>query len=134
MNATLSLGSNAADAPRRVAHAAAIIAARFGTDAITAVFVTPDIHMAGRLSPFAPIPPYANAVAAVRMPAAPLLAAKPEVMNSELKALERELGRLPEHKMCGLVNIDIDLVTVGGCILRPADFLRPYYFPRALGL
>lgn len=134
VTAVLSLGSNAADAPLRVSAIAAVLASRFGVKAITRVFITPDIRMSVRRAPLSPVPQYANAVVVVGVPDVPLLSASIPVMIAELKALEVELGRRREHKEFGLVNADIDLVVGGGRIMRPADYLRPYYFPYALQL
>lgn len=126
----LSVGSNAAGSRLRVAQAMAVAGARFGSFGASDVFVTPDIH-AGVI-PLMPRPPYANAVMAVAVPRPPLLAASYIAFNSELKTIEYLLGRRKEHKQHGLVNIDIDAVVFGGHIMRPADWLRPYWNPRAL--
>lgn len=99
---------------------------------ITEVFVTDDIHMAHFRPPAKAPAPYANAVALVDVPRPPLAAASPACMALLMKGLEREIGRDPRHKDTGLVNIDIDLVTACGLILRPVDFMRGYYFPRVL--
>lgn len=126
----LSVGSNAAASRLRVAQAVAIAGARFGLLGTSSVFVTPDIR-AGVI-PLMPRAPYANAVMAVVIPRPPLLAASYIAFNSELKAIEYLLGRRKEHKQHGLVNTDIDAVVFGGHIMRPADWLRPYWHPRAL--
>ena len=132
LTAALSLGSNSADASRRVLTAAAILSARYGMVAATPVFVTPDIHMRERRAPLMPIPDYANAVAVIRMPRPPLAEADVSALVVALKALEQELGRRREHKQFGLVNADIDVVTVGRSVLRPVDYVRPYFYPRML--
>lgn len=131
---TLSLGSNAADAIRRVGHAAAILSGRMTVVAMTSIFVTPDIHATLLHPPLVGRPWYANAVACIQLPTPPLSIASIPALNAFLKDLEREMGRHKEHKAIGLVNIDIDLVAAPGRILRPADFLRPYYHPRVLTL
>ncbi len=134
VTAALSLGSNAADAAMRVSAIAAILSSRFGVTALTRVFKTSDIHMSALRPPLAPVPPYANAVALVRVPKVPLLSASWQDMTAELKVIETQLGRRREHKEFGLVNADIDLVVYGSVILRPGDFMRPYFFPYALEL
>lgn len=134
VTAALSLGSNAADASLRVSAVAAVIASRFGIRALTRVFMTPDIRMTQRRPPLAPVPSYANAVAIVSVPHIPRLSASVPAFVAELKGLEVEFGRRREHKEFGLVNADIDLVVYGSSILRPGDFLRPYFYPHALVL
>ena len=49
-----------------------------------------------------------------------------EEVRLELKEIERKLGRLPEDKAKGIVRIDIDLLTYGEQILKPADLERDY--------
>lgn len=126
----LSVGSNAAGARLRVARAMAVAGARFGWLGASDVFITPDIR--ADIIPLIPRPLYANAVMAVAIPRPPLLTASYSAFNSELKAIEYLLGRRKEHKQHGLVNIDIDAVVFGGHIMRQADWLRPYWHPRAL--
>lgn len=126
----LSVGSNAAGSRMRVVQAMAVAGARFAWLGASDVFVTPDIR--ADVIPLMPRPPYANAVMAVAIPRPPLLTASYIAFNSELKAIEYLLGRRKEHKQHGLVNIDIDAVVFGAHIMRPADWLRPYWHPRAL--
>lgn len=128
--ALLSVGSNAAGSHMRVAQAMAVAGGRFGVLGASAVFVTPDIR--ADVIPMMPRTPYANAVMAVAIPRPPLLSASYPSFNAGLKEIEYLLGRRKEHKQHGLVNIDIDAVTFDGYILRPADWMRPYYHPRAL--
>lgn len=134
VRALLSLGSNAADAYRRVAALGAMLASRYIVEAQTRIFVTPDIHMSILKVPQSGVPAYANAVVRICMPRVPLRSASTAEFNHDLKAIEYEAGRRKEHKEFGLVNADIDQVIVGSRILRPADFLRPYFFPAALEL
>lgn len=48
-----------------------------------------------------------------------------EVRN-ELKRIEKNLGRIPEHKFNGQVLIDIDLILWNDIILKPKDWERDY--------
>lgn len=134
VTATISLGSNASDARCRVAQAIAELASRYCLTAATEIYITNDIGMIMHCFPLKAKARYANAIVKIDMPAAPLAAASAPGMNAALKELERNLGRLKEHKAAGLVNIDLDLVTEGRRILRLADYLRPYYFPGVLSL
>ena len=45
---------------------------------------------------------------------------------ARLKEIEREAGRLPEDKPREIVRLDIDLLTCGGQVLKPADMERAY--------
>lgn len=49
-----------------------------------------------------------------------------EEMNQLLKDMEREAGRLPEHKAEGKVIIDIDIVVWNGEVIKPTDLTRTY--------
>lgn len=100
--------------------------------AVTPVYVTADIRDYARFRPpLRPRPRYANAVLEVAIPTPPLLTASRQGLSEMLKDEERHGGRLPEHKAVGLVSLDLDLVTFGNRLLRPADFVRPYFHPRA---
>ena len=43
-----------------------------------------------------------------------------------LKQIEAALGRKPEDKACGIVRIDLDLLSYDGEILKPMDWGRTY--------
>lgn len=43
-----------------------------------------------------------------------------------LKSIERENGRLPEDKAQGIVKLDIDLLLVDDCVLKPKDMEREF--------
>lgn len=129
---TVSIGSNAPDATRRVLLGATVLGLVVRVEAASMVYVTPDIRERGVFSP--PLLRrrlYANAVLVVLLPQPPLLAASPEGFTRLLKTLEWEQGRLPEHRSTGIVNLDLDPVVWCGHIVRPADFMRPYYQPWA---
>lgn len=44
----------------------------------------------------------------------------------QFKRIEKEMGRLPNHKKNGIVIIDIDLIKWNDQILKPEDFKRDY--------
>lgn len=134
LRAVLSLGSNRSDGLGRVRHCLSLLDNRFILTDSTPPFATPDIHAASIKPPLAMPPRYINAVVAIEIPSPPLYEASAESLNDRLKVMEREQGRSDEEKARGLVSIDIDLVIHCGSILRPADFLRPYFHPRALML
>ncbi len=54
-------------------------------------------------------------------------------LYNKTKEIERLLGRLPEHKEQGRVEIDIDIVYFDSQLLRPAD-ARKNYFLKGLNL
>lgn len=43
-----------------------------------------------------------------------------------LKDIELEQGRLPEDKAYGIVKLDIDLLMVDDCVLKPKDMEREF--------
>ena len=49
-----------------------------------------------------------------------------EEMKQLLKDMEREAGRLPEHKAEGKVIIDIDIVVWNNEVIKPTDLTRTY--------
>ena len=49
-----------------------------------------------------------------------------EEMKQALKDMEREAGRLPEHKAEGKVIIDIDIVVWNNEVIKPTDLTRTY--------
>lgn len=64
---------------------------------------------------------YLNMVARVSSPL------EPEQMQLAGKELERSLGRTPEKKSAGVVPADVDVMWCDGLILRPDEWLRPYF-------
>ncbi len=134
LTAVLSVGSNRSDGLKRVISCLSALAREYHIMASTPPFGTDDIHRASLHPPLEMPRRYVNAVAVILIPSPPLAEASAERHCRQLKELERELGRRPEEKAQGKVSIDIDLVVYGGKILRPADYLRPYYHPRALML
>ena len=49
-----------------------------------------------------------------------------EEVRTILKQIERDHGRLPEDKAQGIVKLDIDLLMVDDCVLKPADMEKDY--------
>lgn len=49
-----------------------------------------------------------------------------EQLKARFKEIERALGRRANDKLQGIVKIDIDLLSYGGRVLKPADWERPY--------
>ena len=47
-------------------------------------------------------------------------------VQKQLKAIEKNMGRLPSHKEEGVIIIDIDLMQWNNEILKPDDFERDY--------
>lgn len=47
-------------------------------------------------------------------------------LKSMFKAMERAAGRTPADKAAGIVRLDIDLLTYGHRVLKPADMERHY--------
>lgn len=55
-----------------------------------------------------------------------------QAVHDLFKTLERDSGRIPEDKQAGIVKLDIDLLTYGDMVLKPADMDREY-IRRGLG-
>lgn len=49
-----------------------------------------------------------------------------EEVRTILKQIERDLGRLPEDKAQGVVKMDIDLLVVDDCVLKPQDLGKDF--------
>ena len=49
-----------------------------------------------------------------------------EALVSDLKSIEKDMGRLPNQKAEGIVIIDIDLIKWDDEIIKPEDFQRSY--------
>ena len=49
-----------------------------------------------------------------------------EEVRTILKQIERDHGRLPEDKSQGIVKLDIDLLMVDDCVLKPADLEKEF--------
>lgn len=64
--------------------------------------------------------PFHNQVALLETP----LSA--ENVRAILKGIEQEQGRLPEDKAYGIVKLDIDLLKVDDCVLKPKDMEREF--------
>ena len=49
-----------------------------------------------------------------------------EDVRAILKGIEQEQGRIPEDKAYGIVKLDIDLLMVDDCVLKPKDMKREF--------
>lgn len=49
-----------------------------------------------------------------------------ESIRHILKGIEQAQGRLPEDKAQGIVKLDIDLLLVDDCVLKPKDMEREF--------
>lgn len=47
-------------------------------------------------------------------------------LSQQLKAIEARLGRTAEARRCGVVPIDLDLLSFDGCRFHLRDWQRPY--------
>jgi 2-amino-4-hydroxy-6-hydroxymethyldihydropteridine diphosphokinase len=108
----LCLGSNLDGATRLSAARHALLShfsdIRFSQEMVTEAIGT------GFLSPFH------NQVARFTSPS------DAESIRAILKQIERENGRLPEDKANGIVKLDIDLLMVDDCVLKPKDMEREF--------
>lgn len=57
----------------------------------------------------------------------------PTDLTAAAKAFERQMGRTPDSKLRGTVEIDIDIIAAGQTILRPTEYTRSYFL-RGLSL
>lgn len=64
--------------------------------------------------------PFSNQVAKMKT------ALSIEEIRKILKQIEKENGRLPEDKEQGIVKLDIDLLMVDDCVLKPKDMEREF--------
>lgn len=108
----LCLGSNI-EASIRLAAARSSLLSHFPDILFSEEMVTEAIG-SGFLSPFH------NQVASFETS---LSAEKVRVI---LKDIELEQGRLPEDKAYGIVKLDIDLLMVDDCVLKPKDMEREF--------
>ena len=51
---------------------------------------------------------------------------EPADVVRRLKRIERQAGRTKAETRQGIVRLDLDLLWVDGCVLRPDDWQRPY--------
>lgn len=51
---------------------------------------------------------------------------EPAEVKAHLKRIERQAGRTKAQTRQGIVRLDLDLLWVDGCVLRPEDWQRPY--------
>ena len=110
----ISLGTNVVNGRTLLRQALRSLAAQFPLRRVSTVTSSPALNPAH--------PSYLNAVASFDNPEG--LTA--DVINSRLKEIEKALLRCP-CPASGCVAIDLDLVILDGCVLRPKDYERPYF-------
>ncbi len=109
----ISLGSNIAAREEKIMEASRQLGSMLADMRMSEPYVTPALN--GRDAD------YMNAVVTG------LTTETAEVLSATCKEIESELGRTPQSKQRGEVEIDLDVVVWGGEILRPADFSREYF-------
>jgi 2-amino-4-hydroxy-6-hydroxymethyldihydropteridine diphosphokinase len=111
--AIIGIGSNTIDACVRVEQCCKLLTSMVEEAKFSSVYETEAV---GSL----PQPNYHNCVGVISTP-------RPfEDMKQALKDMEREAGRLPEHKAEGKVIIDIDIVVWNQEVIKPTDLARTY--------
>ena len=111
--AIVGIGSNVVDARDRVEHCCKLLTSMVEEAKFSFVYETEAV---GTL----PQPNYNNCVGVIST-------TRPfEEMKQVLKDMEREAGRLPEHKAEGKVIIDIDIVVWNNEVIKPTDLTRTY--------
>lgn len=109
----LSLGSNVRGATGNISSASTCLTEIDGNLSISNVYQTPALN--GRDAD------YCNAVVRI------VTSLSFEELNLKCKQIERQLGRTPESKLVGRVEIDIDIVVWNGDVVRPKDFSHSYF-------
>lgn len=109
----ISLGSNIGAREEKIRRAAVILRELLGDMRMSEPYLTPALN--GR------DPDYMNAVITG------FTSADAEALSAVCKEIECELGRTPQSKQRGEVEIDLDVVVWNGEILRKADFSREYF-------
>ena len=111
--AIVGIGSNVVEACVRVEECCKLLTSMAEEAKFSSVYETEAV---GSL----PQPNYHNCVGVIST-------TRPfEEMKQLLKDMEREAGRLPEHKAEGKVIIDIDIVVWNGEVIKPTDLTRTY--------
>lgn len=109
----VGIGSNTVDAKARVEECCKFLSEIATESRFSSVYETEAV---GTL----PQPNYHNCVGV-------LCTSQPfEELKQKFKDMEREAGRLSEHKREGKVIIDIDIVVWNNEIIRPTDLARSY--------
>ena len=109
----LTFGSNCQERERMMDIAAKWIDSTFGTAVSSGVYSTQALN--GKS------PDYLNMVVRV------VTDLSAEQLINLGKEFERRCGRLPESKLTGIVEMDVDLVRYGNVVLRPEEFTRAYF-------
>ena len=111
--AIVGIGSNTVDAKARVEECCKWLSENSIESRFSSVYETEAV---GSL----PQPNYHNCVGV-------LCTSQPfEELKQKFKEMEREAGRLPEHKREGKVIIDIDIVVWNSEVIKPTDLTRTY--------
>ena len=111
--AIVGIGSNTTDAKARVEECCRNISEISSEAKFSSIYETEAV---GSL----PQPNYHNCVGVLRT-------SQPfEELKQKFKEMEREAGRLPEHKSEGKVIIDIDIVVWNNKVIKPTDLIRTY--------
>lgn len=111
--AIIGIGSNTTDAKARVEECCRNISEISSEAIFSSIYETEAV---GSL----PQPNYHNCVGVLRT-------SQPfEELKQKFKDMEREAGRLPEHKTEGKVIIDIDIVVWNNEVIKPTDLTRTY--------
>ena len=111
--AIIGIGSNTTDAKARVEECCRQLSYVATESRFSSIYETEAV---GTI----PQPNYHNCVGVLRT-------SQPfEELKQKFKEMEREAGRLPEHKTEGKVIIDIDIVVWNNEVIKPTDLTRTY--------
>ena len=109
----VGIGSNVVDAKERVEECCRLLSQISIESRFSSVYETEAV---GTL----PQPNYHNCVGVLSV------IQSFDELKQKFKEMEREAGRMPEHKAEGKVIIDIDIVVWNNDIIRPTDLARSY--------
>ena len=109
----VGIGSNVVDAKERVEECCRLLSQISIESRFSSVYETEAV---GTL----PQPNYHNCVGVLSV------IQSFDELKQKFKEMEREAGRMPEHKMEGKVIIDIDIVVWNNEIIKPTDLARTY--------
>ena len=111
--AIVGIGSNIVDAKERVEECCRLLSEISIESRFSSVYETEAV---GTI----PQPTYHNCVGVLQT------SQSFEELKQKFKEIEREAGRLPEHKAEGKVIIDIDIVVWNNEVIKPTDLTRSY--------
>ena len=109
----VGIGSNVVDAKERVEECCRLLSQISIESRFSSVYETEAV---GTL----PQPNYHNCVGVLSV------IQSFDELKQKFKEMEREAGRLPEHKTEGKVIIDIDIVVWNNEVVKPTDLTRTY--------